>query len=143
MLTVLQPFLLPWNTARREVAACPLLTVVTGGVWFKPGVTVWGSRHEAEGGPWWELGSRAVCPWRRGIPSSWEERAWGWGQGGHCSSWQSLSGSMLWATDGSQGAGCTHCSVRGQDFSGASGVDDTATLVTRTGRDVSDARWTR
>ena len=44
MLTELQPFLLPWNTARREAAACPLLTVVTGGVWFKPGVTVWGSR---------------------------------------------------------------------------------------------------
>ena len=40
MLTELQPFLLPWNTARREAAACSLLTVVTGGVWFKPGVTV-------------------------------------------------------------------------------------------------------
>lgn len=31
MLTELQPLLLPWNTAKREVAACCLLAVVTGG----------------------------------------------------------------------------------------------------------------
>lgn len=31
MLTELQPFLLPWNTAKREEAACCLLTAGTGG----------------------------------------------------------------------------------------------------------------
>lgn len=116
MLTELQPFLLPWNTAKREAAACPLLTIITGGVWFKPRVTVWGSSHEAEGGPWWELGSRAVYPWRRSVPSIWEEGMWGWGQSSHCSSWKSLSGSMLWETDGPQGVGWTHSGVKGQGF---------------------------
>lgn len=117
MLTELQPFLLPWNTARREAAACPLLTMVTGGgVWFKPGVTVWGSSHEADqrvrfGGNW----GQELCV-LGGGGFLWEERAWGWGQSGHCSSWQSLSGSMLWATDGSQGVGWTHSGVKGQGF---------------------------
>ena len=116
MLTELQPFLLPWNTARREAAACPLLTMVAGGVWFKPGVTVWGSSHEADqrvcfGGNW----GQELCV-LGGGGFLWEERAWGWGQSGHCSSWQSLSGSMLWATDGSQGVGWTHSGVKGQRF---------------------------
>lgn len=71
MLTELQPFLLPWNTARREAAACPLLTMVTGGgglVQARGDSLGLKSRGRPKGALWWELGSRAVCPWRRGIP---------------------------------------------------------------------------
>lgn len=54
------PFFCPGTQPRGKRLSARCWTI-TGGL-FKPRVTVWGSSHKAEGGPWWELGSRAVYP---------------------------------------------------------------------------------